>query len=357
MRAGLVVALVWLWAASASAQSALAATQIHADQVPPEATLVFRPSGPIRALASKVARVLELRSGRPTLVGEAPPAGMLEGIPAGQVGMAFAGDGNTVRLLLVAADGRTATARVALSAGGGNPDARAVALVVEALQDDLRTPRPQASDTTVLAEAEVHPLELEAPEVSTREPVRFTDADDSELTAPALDPDFLGEITPLVLVRMFTGVSSSSTRPMTGIGAGLGVCAQRNCALVTAEYPVSSASDQLTPDEVRYRYLTFASGFYTRPVDLGPFTPGAGLAFVTRIGSVEGAAALETDLGLRATVEMAWRPLEGVDVLAEAGLDLALDQARSRNGYTVTYRGDQWTPWLQAAVRLRPEMD
>lgn len=341
-----------LWVSPAWAQSVLAATQIHAEQVPPEATLVFRPSPETRGLAAKVARVLELRSGRPTLLGEAPPAGMLEGIPAGQVGMAVSGDGTTVRLLLVGEHGRTAKARVALSAGGGNPDARAIALVVEALQDDLRLPV-----TERVAAVLEPPVEPEAPEPSARERVQFTDTQDSALAPPAQDPDFLGEITPLLLVRMFTGISSSSARPMTGIGAGLGVCSQRNCALVTAEYPVSSANDQLTPEEVRYRYLTFASGFYTRPVDLGPLTPGAGLAFVTRIGSVEGPAALETDLGLRATVELAWRPIDGMDLLAEAGLDVALDQARSRSGYTVTYRGDTWTPWLQAAIRLRPEID
>lgn len=342
-----------LWAPPAWAQSVLAATQIHADQVPPDATLVLRPSSGTRDFAAKVARVLELRSGRSTLVGEAPPAGMLEGIPAGQVGMAVSEDGATVRLLLVGADGRTADARVALSAGGGNPDARAIALVVEALQDDLRSPLTER----VAADLESEPLEPEAPDPSPRESVQFTDTQDSDIAPSILDPDFLGEITPLLLLRMFTGISSSSARPMTGIGAGLGVCSERNCALVTAEYPVSSANDQATPDEVRYRYLTFASGFYTRPVDLGPFTPGAGLAFVTRIGSVEGPAALETDLGFRATVELAWRPIDGVDVLAEAGLDVALDQARSRSGYTVTYRGDPWTPWLQAAIRLRPDMD
>jgi len=267
--------------------------------------------------------------------------------------MAVSGDGATVRLLLVGANGRTATARVALSAGGGNPDARAIALVVEALQDDLRSPHTERVESA----HESTPLELDAPEPSARESVQFTDTQGSGLAPSVHDPDFLGEITPLLLVRMFTGVSSSSARPMAGIGAGLGVCSERNCALVTAEYPVSSANDQLTPEEVRYRYLTFASGFYTRPLDFGPFTPGAGLAFVTRVGSVEGPAALETDLGLRATVELAWRAFDGVDVLAEAGLDVALDQARSRSGYTVTYRGDTWTPWLQAAIRLRPEMD
>jgi hypothetical protein len=138
---------------------------------------------------------------------------------------------------------------------------------------------------------------------------------------------------------------------------GLGVCSEGNCAGVSAEYPICTPSEQSAPDEVRYRYLTFASGYYARPFHWGAFTPGTGIAFMTRIGSVEGPSDLETDLGLRAHVEMAWQPVAGLDILAEGGLDLALDQARSRSGYAVTYRGDRWTPWLQAAVRFCPELD
>jgi hypothetical protein len=127
--------------------------------------------------------------------------------------------------------------------------------------------------------------------------------------------------------------------------------------LVTAEYPIGSPNDASAPNDVRYRYLTFASGFYARPFDFGAVTPGAGIAFVTRVGSVQGPASLTTDLGLRGTLELAWRALENTDILVEGGLDLALDQARSRTGYAVTYRGDRWTPWLQLALRFCPEFD
>lgn len=344
-----------MWAATAAGQSVLAATQIHSDQVPPEATLVLRPAANAKPLAVRVARVLELRSGRAAVVGEPPPADMLEAVPAGQVGLE--GNADVVRVLLIGGDGRKVSARVRLSAGGQGPDARAVALVVEALQDELREPPLTGSDSAGEDVLEPEPIAVDSPAPSTREPARFSDLTDRGPARPPKDPDFLGEITPLLLMRAFTGISSSSTRPMMGMGVGVGVCSERNCALVTAEYPISSADDQTTPDEVRYRYLTFASGFYTRPFDWGPFTPGATIAFVTRVGSVEGPSALDTDLGLRATVEFAWRALDSIDVLAEAGLDVALDQARSRSGYAVTYRGDQWTPWLQAAVRFRPELD
>ncbi len=343
-----------MWVAPVAAQSVLAATQIHSDQVPPDATLVLRPAVDTKPLAERVARVLELRSGRTTSVGEPPPAGMLEAVPAGQV--ALDGDDEVVRVLMTGSDGRAVSARVILSAGGRGPDARAVALVVEALQDDARAPSsPIEAEASDVIEPE--PVLAEPEPAFRREPARFSDLRDTGLARPPQEPEFLGEITPLLFVRGFTGVSSASTRPMMGAGVGLGVCSERNCALISAEYPISAPNDQTMPDEVRYRYLTFASGFYTRPFDLGPFTPGAGIAFVTRVGSVEGPSDLDTDLGLRATLELAWRAVEAIDVLAEAGLDVALDQARSRSGYDVTYRGDTWTPWLQAAVRFRPELD
>lgn len=356
MRGVFIAALMVMWVPLAAAQSLLSATRLNPDQVPPKAALVLRPAPSTALLAGRVARVLELRTGRATTVGEPPPAGMLEAVPAGQVGLD--GDSEVVRVLFSGADGRIATARVALSAGGRGSDPRAVALVVEALQDEAAHPIaiPMATDASAMAH-EPEPPPVATDPRPTRESARFGDLTDAALRPVPREPDFLGRITPLMFVRGFTGISSSSTRPMMGAGVGLGVCAARTCALMSAEYPISSANDASTPDEVRYRYLTFASGFYARPFDLGAFTPGAGVAFVTRVGSVEGPAILDTDLGLRGTLEMAWRMLESVDILAEGGIDLALDQARSRNGYAVTYRGDTWTPWLQLAVRFCPELD
>lgn len=343
-----------MWATPVIAQSLLSATRINPDQVPPEATLVLRPTPSTAPLAERVARVLELRSGRATTVGEPPPAGMLEAVPAGQVGLE--GDSEVVHLHFSGTDGRTATARVVLSADGRGSDPRAVALVVEALQDEVTHPIMPVVGSDAVAD-EPEPMPVVTDPASTRDSARFSDLNDTGLRPEPREPDFLGTITPLLFVRGFTGISSSSARPMVGAGVGVGVCSASNCALISAEYPISSANDASTPNEVRYRYLTFASGFYARPIHFGAFTPGAGIAFVTRIGSVEGPSSLDTDLGLRSTLELAWRPLESVDFLAEGGIDLALDQARSRSGYAVTYRGDRWTPWLQAAVRFCPEID
>lgn len=353
MREALVVLLTMMWAAPVAAQSVLAAARINTEQVPPEATLVLRPAGDSSAFAERIAHVLELRSGRATQVGEPPPAGMLEAVPAGQVGLES--EPGAVRIVVIGADGRVVTARVVLDAGGGASDARAVALVVEALQDEARRPTPVPVPADLETESEVAPVT--SPPSSSRESAHFTDLRDTGTPRIPGPPNFLGDIEPLLFVRAFTGISSSSTHPMTGVGAGLGLCSEGNCALITAEYPISSASDQATPDEVRYRYLTFASGFYARPFTFGTFTPGAGVAFVTRVGSVEGPSDLDTDLGARGTLELAWRPMEGFDIIAEGGLDVALDQARSRSGYAVTYRGDRWTPWLQAALRFCPELD
>jgi hypothetical protein len=119
------------------------------------------------------------------------------------------------------------------------------------------------------------------------------------------------------------------------------------------------AMDQNARD-IRYRYTTFTAGFYTHPFSFGCFTPGASIGFLSRLGYFErdmglpsAGDGLDTDLGVRGTLEGAFKVAPAVELLAEGGIDYALDRWRMGSGYTV-YRGEHTTPWLQAAVRVRP---
>ena len=110
--------------------------------------------------------------------------------------------------------------------------------------------------------------------------------------------------------------------------------------------------------DVRYRYPTFISGFYARPFSFGAFTPGASVGFLTRLGHFQADmgykdTGLDTDLGARGSVELAWEMVSGLDLMTEAGVDVTLDRQRLGTAELVRNRGDRWSPWAQLALRYR----
>jgi hypothetical protein len=141
---------------------------------------------------------------------------------------------------------------------------------------------------------------------------------------------------------------------------GGGLCVQGQCLRLAVEYPLP-ISLEAGGDDVRYRYTTFSCSFYSRPLQLGRFTPAASVGLLSRIGHFErdmgitnSSAGLDTDLGLRGTLEGAYAILESVDVVAEFGVDYALDRWTTGHGETQLRRGMRTSPWLQAAIRIRP---
>jgi len=66
---------------------------------------------------------------------------------------------------------------------------------------------------------------------------------------------------------------------------------------------------------------------------------------------------MESDLGIRGSAELAVAILEYADVMAEAGLDIALDRTQASNGTTEISRGQKVSPWLQLALRVRTEQE
>jgi hypothetical protein len=173
----------------------------------------------------------------------------------------------------------------------------------------------------------------------------------------AADDGFLGDVDPLFYARVYGGASTATESVASGIGSGLGLCVRDYCLFVAGELPLlSPRGDEL---DVRYRYPTFISGFYARPFSFGSFTPGASIGFLTRLGHFEAdmggdGGGLDTDLGARGSLELAFEVVRGFDLMSEAGVDFTIDRNHVRAGDQLVARGDRWSPWAQAALRFRP---
>ena len=337
-------------AATAHAQQALESTGVRAGRLP-EPMLTLRPEPALRVLAQDVAAVLELRTGQRVEVGDAPPPGILEAVPAGHV--ALAEQEGRVLLVLGAAGGRSYDATVEVDADEEASAARAVALAAEALRDTAvelsRVNDVAPAELSVQASGQARRARLVVPGA----PV----SDDGSAAEAGRSKGILGDIDPLLYVRVYSGASTATESVAGGIGTGIGVCVERHCLFVAGELPLfSERGDEL---DVRYRYPTFISGFYSRPFQFGRFTPGASIGFLTRLGHFEadmgyGDDSLDTDLGARGSLELAFEMVEGFDLMSEGGLDYTIDRDRLKTGDGVIARGDRWSPWAQMALRFRP---
>lgn len=373
---GLAGALWCLCSAQAMAQawpmrSVCAAATLRATQPDgarlAEVSLTLRPEAGLEALAGRVAAVMEVRANGLVAVGLAPPPGMAEAVPHGHLALLQAEDG--VRLVLGARDGLFTEALVRVRSISGMEEARAVAMAAEALQDELRAavasgqgPDPERS-LQPLTPAPTPGSRDVAPTEPTPEPAVTPTAHPDGLlvdTVPELDTrpigeGFLGEIELSGYGQIYAGASSFSRVLQMGAAVGGGLCAVRHCLLLNAELPLTEGA----PHDLRYRYLTFSSMFVSRPWTVDGFTPGAALGLLTRLGRFEadvgfGDSGLQTDLAARAVLEAGYAVGKHVDVVAEAGVDLALDRLRLSDGNTDLRRGDRWIPWVQAGLRMHP---
>lgn len=355
---------------SAHAQRALAGSVPRAEV--PAPLLTLRPVPELHKLALEVAEVLELRTGERVEVGEPPPPDVIEAVPTGHVALAI--DQGAIVVVLGAAGGLSHDSVVRLTGDRGQEvDARAVALAVEALRDlaielaGVGSTPP--SDRTRMSGPGPAPIAPIAPGVSPVLP--------SSIGPVALQPEareasssaggprdgdqwvvdgFLSEVEPMLFARAYSGASSTSPGPRLGLGTGVGLCVLRHCLIVFAEMPMNIGAG--APVDTRYQYPTFGSSFYSRPFRWGAFTPGASVGFVTRMGYFDEdmglpSRGLQTDLGARATVELSYELLTGLDLMAETGADLMLDRLHLAGDGRLRDRGDRLTPWAQAAVRYR----
>jgi hypothetical protein len=322
--------------------------------------LTLRPARGLEALASRIARVLSLRFGSDSVrVGDAPPPGLFEAVPAGHVALGY--EAGRVRLVLGAALGHYFEASVPLSAQTQEPDVRSIALAVETLRDRalelaersavVKGQRASARTTQPAAASQL---------TSVRPPPWGSRARDLGDGADG-DESMRREVVPMVFVRMYTGASIASSGLRMGMATGGGVCVQGHCLVLSIETPLPGVLEASAKD-VRYRYPTFTSGFYSRPWQFGPFAPAASIGFLSRVGHFRRdmgmagseSSGLDTDLGLRGTLEASLELIDAVELTSELGVDYALDRWRLGLGDTVTYRGDRASLWAQAGVRVRP---
>jgi hypothetical protein len=303
--------------------------------------LVLRPAPEWRRVALRAARVLAARSGVDVSVGAEPP-GLLHGVPATHVAIGPRERVGGSRSVTVVLAGREATVFEA---------ELAVALTVEAL-------RAAALDASLPdAPSEAGPRAQVTRWRLVSRPVA-EGGTPWQLSGGAVLP----VAKPTILLRILAGVSTVRGAPLVGPGVGLGLCVRDSCVVVEGDLPVlpeERANDRYT---VAYRFLNIATRLQVRPVRLGPFLPGASLGFVTRVGTASLVAPggdrrtqTVTNLGVRATVELAVRIDRRFEVFAEGGLDLSLSRARfiNRAGDELLLE-DRWTPWLIAGARLRP---
>jgi hypothetical protein len=372
--------LVMLGVAFATPSSAQRSPRALAGSVPrgelPNPLLTLRPSPELLPLAVEAAEVLELRTGQRVEIGDPPPPGLMEAVPAGHVALAVDAHG-TIVIVLGAAGGLSHDTVVRLGGQSGeHVDARAVALAVETLRDlamesaSVGAPVVAGGEPSVEQPSSEQPSSerVPAPLVTTTprpgvapqsesleplEPSRLRDGGEDSRRASV---DFLGEVQPYAFVRAYSGASLASPGPRMGLGTGLGLCVMRQCLVVFGEVPMNLGPSD--PIDTRYQYTTFGSAFYSRPFQWGRFSPGASVGFVTRLGYFEHDMGLpnddlQTDLGARATLELGYEIVTGLDVLAEGGADLMLDRLRVHSGDQAATRGDRLTPWMQGSLRYR----
>jgi hypothetical protein len=350
--------LVGLAAMPAAAQRALEASGLRS-QTPPTPMLILRPEPSLKPLADEVAAVLELRTGQSVEVGDPPPPGLLEAVPTGHVAMAA--HKGAVLLVLGAPGGRSFDAAVEIDALEDASAARAVALAAEDLRDTaVELARGDGEDAAEsFAPA---PLGASGPAASGSRSAHavqaLTSARDDGGARAGEDKGFFGDIDPLFYVRVYGGASTATESLASGLGTGVGLCVAGHCLFVAGELPLlSERGDEL---DVRYRYPTFISGFYSRPFTWGRFTPGASVGFLTRLGHFEADMGgrkdegLETDLGARGSMELAFEVVQGLDLMGEGGVDYTIDRDHVQSGERLVARGDRWSPWAQAALRYRP---
>ncbi|MET0386383.1 MAG: hypothetical protein ABW321_10515, partial [Polyangiales bacterium] len=285
-------------------------------------------------------------------------------------------------------------------------DARALALAIEALRDQAIegraldepvTPPPSlptdapAPDVSVPEEVAVvdtayewpvvtesgAPQPSAAPSVPPAQPAQPVNApaqvpsqvarhegvlrdDGTEYPRPENKPDHNVRVEPMLYLGLYGGASNESNTLRTGITTGGGLCVIGQCVLLAVEYPLP-INMNTGGDDVRYRYPTFSLSFYSRPFKFGNFTPAASIGLLSRIGHFErdmgldeSEPGLDTDLAVRGTLEGAYEIFDSVDILAEGGLDYALDRWQFGNGASPTFRGSRLAPWLQAGIRIRP---
>lgn len=319
--------------------------------------LTLRPAPGLELLAERVARVLTLRFGVGSIrVGGAPPPGLIEAVPAGH--LALARDGERVHLVLGAAFGASIEANLPVSRSANAADVRSLALAVEALRDRVLEAAERANE--VSAESRAQQVAKAAPQVQPARGMLSDRAPSRPMPALPGSNEPPREVEPMFFVRTYSGASSSSNGPCLGVATGGGMCVRGHCLVIGFESPLPGVM-VATANDVRYRYPTITSSFYSRPWQFGIFAPAASIGFLSRVGYFRrdmgvpsSSSGLDTDLGVRGAFEGSFALGGAFELTSEFGVDYALDRWQLGSGEMVTQRGERATLWAQGGLRLRP---
>jgi hypothetical protein len=270
--------------------------------------------------------------------------------------------------------GMEARAASQWSDGQAQPVAYAALAPMQTTEPADAVPLRAASDENLSGESELQnaPQNVDAPPAQPVAPALtqralalsgnpyqlMGDPRDADEMLPRPEPSERAlKVQPRLYFGVYGGASSESRALRTGLSTGGGLCVRGQCLLLGLEYPLPIALEQGAND-VRYRYPTFSCTFLSQPFVFGPFTPAVSVGILSRIGHFDRdmgrkdyLPGLDTDLAVRGTIEGAFEVVESIDVVAQAGVDYALDRWQ----YSDTGRGSRVAPWLQAGIRVRPE--
>jgi len=337
-----MTSVAWLfWLALVATPTSVRAqesAQESAQDPPTEEPLVLRPERQLRQVANRVAQTLRRRTGLLVEVGDAPPPGLLEAVPQHHVGLGWKDDGAHVIVVLGGDEGLSYLTEIEADEPNRDATVRAIALAIEALQDAARD-GPTESDRNAQADS----------------------AGRSHYTLipiPRVEP--VGALAkPTIYFRLLIGYSPTRNQFLIGPGAGLGLCLGRNCVVIEGDLPLL-ADEHVARDGavISYRPVNIAVRGQYRPDFGDTFIPGVSLGLLTRIGNatVQGTELGQTvsNLGLRGSLEVAWRFVPRFEWVLEAGVDLALTRSQFIRYGEVVLLEDLWTPWLGTSLRLRP---
>lgn len=324
-----VLLLVWALAAPAMAQEQEA-----------EVGLVLRPERGLEPVARQVARMLERRTAIEVIVGGPPPPGLAEAVPRGHAAMTVR-DGTLV-IVLGGDHGMSYATELDLPSQASAAAARAIALAIESLRDaSLEEPEP-------------------APDGASTRPTRRWLY--SWRFVGDLFPDRTIEpiAKPTLYLRLLVGVSPIHGTFLVGPGAGLGLCVTGHCMVLEGDLPLLPERRRTGDLTTRYRAVNFSVRFQYRPFEFGAFVPGVTAGFMTRIGTATieelDTSTVATNLGVRGTLELAWRFVARFELVLEAGIDVAISRAEFVRELTdePLFLEDRYTPWGVLSTRLRP---
>ncbi len=316
---GLAASVTW-WALAALLAPASVDAQAPAPvpTLAPDSPLTLRPTPPSRRLAGRVLRNLALRLDVPVALGEDAPPAVLEAVPSGHAAIAL--EDGEVRLVLGGPQAQVFHTLV--DVGGLRPAAaaRAVALALEALRDmALDGPPPGRAyrrTVTLRGGREVTWVYLE-PRDGFFGPRRRVEAN----------------AKPLIQIGFLGGISTERLTAQLAPRVGIGLCQSEWCFLLEGDLPlVPESTDACDGRTIEYRPVTLGMRLLLRPFVFGDVSFAFGIGILMRFGLANlvgvDASRLTTNLGLRGTVEAAWRVAGPFEIVFDVGVDAHTSPAR-----------------------------